>query len=232
MAITNVNTNTSGGTGSAILSSAGIGSGLNVDNIVTALVNDKKAGPQAQITAKATQTNALLTGLASLSSALGSLQSSLSTLTQTSTFASFNASLGDSTIGTTSTLASAQPGSYALVVQNLATAQKRASDAYASTAAVGDGALTLTVGANSASVAIGATDTVADIAAKINAAKDNPGVTATVVNGASGAQLLLSSSKTGVANGFSVSAGAGSSSGLSTLATKLNPAGANEATDA
>lgn len=232
MAITNVNTNTSGSTGGGILSSAGIGSGLNVDSIVTALVNDKKSGPQAQITAKATQTNALLTGLASLSSALGSLQSSLSTLTQTGTFASFNATLGDSTIGTTSTLASAQPGSYALVVQNLATAQKRASDAYASTAAVGDGSLTLSVGANSANIAIGATDTVADIAAKINAAKDNPGITATVVNGAGGAQLLLSSSKTGVANGFSVSAGSGSSAGLSTLATKLNTAGANEAADA
>ncbi len=230
MAISNVSTSSSPGSG--ILSSAGIGSGLDVKSIVTALVNARKAGPQAQITKKATQTNATLTGLASLSSVLNSLQTSLSTLTQTGTFASFSATLGDSTIGTTSTLASAQPGSYALVVQSLATAQKRASDAYASTAAVGAGSLTLSVGAGSVNVSIGATDTVAAIAAKINAAANNPGVTATVVNGAGGAQLLLSSSKTGVANGFSVSAGSGSSAGLSTLATKLNTAGANEAKDA
>lgn len=230
MAISSVSTNANPGGG--VLSSAGIGSGLDVNSIVTALVNAKKSGPQAAITTKATQTNALLTGLASLSSSLSSLQSSLSTLTQTSTFASFSATLSDSTLGTTSTLASAQPGSYALVVQNLATAQKRASDAYASTAAVGAGSLTLSVGANSSSLSISATDTVADIAAKINAASDNPGVTAAVVNGAGGAQLLLSSSKTGVANGFSVSAGSGSSAGLSTLATKLNTAGANEAKDA
>lgn len=230
MAISGVSGNTSAG--NAVLSSAGIGSGLDVESIVKALVDAKKSGPQSQITSKATQTNALLTGLASLSSVLSSLQSSLSKLTQTGTFASFGATLGDSAIGTTSTLASAQPGSYALVVQNLATAQKRASDAYTSTASVGAGSLTLAVGGNSTSISVGATDTVADIAARINAAQDNPGVTATVVNGASGAQLLLSSSKTGVANGFSVTADAGSSAGLSALATKLNTAGASEAKDA
>ncbi|MGA0586399.1 flagellar filament capping protein FliD [Dyella sp. KRB-257] len=230
MAISNVST--SGNPGSGILSSAGIGSGLDVKSIVAALVNARKAGPQAQITSKATQTNALLTGLTSLSSVLSSLQSSLFTLTQTSTFASFNATLADSTIGTTSTLSSAQPGSYALVVSKLATAQKRGSDAYAGTAAIGAGNLTLTVGANSSTVAISATDTVADIAARINAASGNPGVSATVVNGTSGAQLLLSSSKTGVANGFSISADGSSSAGLTTLANKLNTAGANEAKDA
>jgi flagellar hook-associated protein 2 len=43
---------------------------------------------------------------------------------------------------------------------------------------------------------------------------------------------MLSSSKTGVANAFSVSANATSSSGLQSLATALNTAGSNEAQDA
>ena len=118
------------------------------------------------------------------------------------------------------------------MVNNLAAAQKRASSAYGSTAAVGDGTLTLAVGSNSVDVAVSATDTISDIAAKINGASGNPGVEATVVNGANGAQLLLSSAKTGVANGFTVTAGSGSSSGLSTLATQLNTAGSSEAKDA
>lgn len=218
--------------GGAILSSAGIGSGLDVNSIVTALVNAKKAGPQAEITDRQTQTNAILAGLASLQGGLSSLQSALSKLTLTSTFQSFGATLADSTIGSATTLSSAQPGSYSLVVNNLATAQKRTSSAYVASAAVGAGTLTLAVGANSVDVAVSATDSISDIAAKINAASGNPGVQATVVNGASGAQLLLSSAKTGVANGFTVTAGAGSSSGLSTLATQLNTAGANEAKDA
>ncbi len=229
---TSSSSSTTSGTGSAVLSSAGIGSGLDVNSIVTALVNAKKSGPQAEITNRQTQTNAILAGLASLQGGLTSLQSALSKLTLTSTFQSFGATLADSTIGSATTLSSAQPGSYSLVVNNLAAAQKRASGAYVASAAVGAGTLTLAVGANSVDVAVSATDSIADVAAKINAASGNPGVNATVVNGASGAQLLLSSAKTGVANGFTVTASASSSSGLSTLATQLNTAGATEAKDA
>jgi flagellar hook-associated protein 2 len=218
--------------GAGILSSAGIGSGLNVDSIVTALVNAQKSGPQAQITNKATQTNALLTGLTSLNAGLTSLQSALSALTQTSTFSSYDAVLADTSIGTTSTLSNARPGSYALDVTQLATAQKRSSDAYSTTAAIGSGTLTLGVGSNSMNLAVSSTDTLSDIADNINSASNNPGVTATVIYGTSGAQLLLSSSKTGVANGFTVSANASSSSGLSALASKLGTAGSSEAQDA
>lgn len=217
---------------SGILSAAGIGSGLDVDSIVTALVNAKKAGPQAQITNKATQTNATLTGLASLTSALTSLQSALSALTKTSTFSSYNAALSDTTIGTTSTLSNAKPGNYGLDVTQLATAQKRSSDAYDKSAAIGSGTLTIGVGSNSLYVSVSDTDTLSDIASNINKASNNPGVTATVVYGANGAQLLLSSSKTGVANGFTVSANGTSSDGLAALATKLGTAGTNEAQDA
>jgi flagellar hook-associated protein 2 len=222
----------SAGGGPSTISSAGLGSGLDVNSIVTALVNAKKAASQTQITNKATQTNAILAGLTSLNSSLTSLQSSLSALTSTATFSSFNATLADSTIGTASAMSNAQPGTYTLAVSQLATAQKRSSDAYATTAAVGSGTLTIGVGTNSLSLNVSATDTVSDIAANINKASGNPGVTATVVYGAGGAQLLLSSSKTGVANGFSITAASGSSAGLGALATKLGTAGGSEAQDA
>ena len=45
---------------------------------------------------------------------------------------------------------------------------------------------------------------------------DNPGVTATIVNGTDGAHLVLSGSRTGVANGFTVS-GTGGDGGLAAL---------------
>ncbi|WP_426700491.1 flagellar filament capping protein FliD [Rhodanobacter sp. Col0626] len=234
---TGSSSNTGSGSGSSgstggVLSSAGIGSGLDVDAIVTALVNAKKTGPQTQITSKATQTNTTLTGLASLNSALTSLQSALSALTKTSTFSSYNAALADTTFGTTSTLSNAKPGNYALDVTQLATAQKRSSDAYDKSAAIGSGTLTIGVGANSFNLSVSATDTLSDIASNINGDSNNPGVTATVVYGAGGAQLLLSSSKTGVANGFTVSANATSSDGLSALASKLGAVGTSEAQDA
>jgi len=225
-------TDSSTGSGSGLITSAGIGSNLDVNTIVTALVNAKQSGPQAQITQQATQTSATLTGLASLQTALSSLQSALAALTQTSTFSSFNATLADTTIGTASTMSNAQAGSYTLDVTQLATAQKRSSDAYDKTAAIGSGTLTIGVGTDSLDLSVSATDTLSDIAANINKASGNPGVTATVVYGAGGAQLLLSSSKTGVANGFTISASGDSSAGLGALASQLATAGGNEAQDA
>ena len=229
---------TSGTTGSStggtsgLITAAGIGSKLDVNAIVNALVTAKQAGPQAQITRQATQTSATLTGLASLQSGLSSLQSALSALTQTSTFSSFNATLADATIGTTTTMSNAQAGSYTLDVTQLATAQKRSSAAYGQAAAIGSGTLSIGVGANSFNLSVSATDTLSNIAANINGASGNPGVTATVVYGAGGAQLLLSSSKTGVANGFTISADSASSAGLGALASQLGTVGSNEAQDA
>lgn len=227
---------TSTSSGSSTISSAGLASGLDVNAIVTALVNARKAASQQQITTRTTQTNSLLTGLSSLNSALGGIQTALATLTSVNTFSSYNATLtaqgSSSSIGTASTMSSAHAGSYTIAVSQLATAQKRASSAVASGTAVGQGTLSITVGSNTMNVAVSATNTLSDIATAINGSSTNPGVTATIVNGVNGQQLMLSSSKTGVANGFTVSANATSSAGLTSLATTLNTAGSNEAQDA
>ncbi|AHX14401.1 flagellar capping protein [Dyella jiangningensis] len=225
-----------GSGGSGTLSASGIGSGLDVNSIVTALVNARKAASQNQIDTRTKQTNNLLTGLSSLNSALGGIQSALASLSSVNTFNSYAGTLtpasGSSSIGTASTLSSAHPGTYTIAVSQLATVQKRTSDPVASGTAVGQGTLSITVGSSTMNVAVSATNTLADIASSINSSSSNPGVTATIVNGVNGQQLVLSSSKTGVANGFSISADATSSSGLQALATKLNTAGSNEAQDA
>jgi len=88
------------------------------------------------------------------------------------------------------------------------------------------------VGSKSINVSVSSTDTLSSIASSINNASNNPGVSATVVVGVNGSQLVLTSTSTGVANGFSVSASSDSSSGLSALATTLNTPGSNEASDA
>jgi len=222
----------SSGAGQAILSSAGIGSGLNVSSIVSALVNAAQAAPQTQITAATNQTNSLLGGLSTLNSTLTSLQSAVTALTSASTFNSYTATLADTTIGTATTLSDAKPGSYALQVTQLAAAQQRTGGVFASTAAVGAGTLDIAIGSNSVSVSVSSTATLSDIASAINSASGNPGVTATVINGTAGSQLLLSSNQTGVANGFTITAGSGSDAGLASLASSLNTAGGNEAKDA
>ncbi|WP_232821136.1 flagellar filament capping protein FliD [Dyella sp. C11] len=207
-----------------------------MSSIVTALVNARKAASQDQFTTRTTQTNNLLTGLSSLNSALGGIQTALATLTSASTFNSFTSTLtpqgSSSSIGTATTMSSAHAGSYTINVSQLATAQKRASNAIASGTAVGQGTLNITVGSTTMNLAVSATDTLSTIATAINNSTQNPGVTATIVNGTNGQQLMLSSSKTGVANAFTISANATSSDGLTALANTLNTPGNNEAQDA
>lgn len=217
---------------SSIISAAGIGSGLDVTAIVTALVNARKAASQSQIDTKTAAATAQISGLTALKSALSGVSSALATLTTDSTYGSYTATLADSSIGTTSTLTSAVPGQYAVNVSQLATAQKRTSAVYDTKAAIGAGTLTVGIGTASMDISVSATATMADIASAINASTSNPGVTATVVNGTGGSQLLLSSNKTGVANGYTVSSSSDSSSGLATFATALNTAGTTEAQDA
>jgi len=218
------------------LSAPGIGSGLNVSSIVSALVAARKAASQDQITTRTTQTTNLLKGLSSLNTSLGAIQTALATLSSASTFNSFTSTLtpqgGSSSIGTATTMSSAHAGSYTVSVSQLATAQKRASNVVAANTPVGQGTLNIKVGSSSMNLAVSATDSLSTIATAINNSSSNPGVTATIVNGANGQQLMLSSSKTGVANAFSISADATSSSGLLNLANTLNTAGSNEAQDA
>jgi flagellar hook-associated protein 2 len=226
---------TSSGSGGTI-SSPGLGTNLDVNSIVTALVNARQAAPQKQITNKTSMVNTTLGGLNTLNSALNALQSALSTLTSVNTFNSYNATLtaigSSNSIGTTSTISSARPGTYTVTVSQLATAQQRASDAYKSGSAVGAGTLSVTVGASTMNIAVSDTHSLSDIASAINKSSSNPGVTATIINGVNGQQLMLSSSKTGVVNAFTVSANATSSDGLLALASKLNTEGSNEPVDA
>lgn len=208
--------------GTGLLSSLGLGTGLDVNAIITALVNAQEAGPQAQITNQTNLDNNKIAGLTALQTTLSGVQSALNELTSASTYATYTTAFSNSSLGTASTLPDASPGTYSLNVTQLAAAQKSVSAAQASTATVGTGTLNISVGGKTMNVAVGATDTLSSIASNINNGSGNPGVTATIVAGVNGNQLVLTSTSTGSANAFSVSAGSGSSSGVSTLASALN----------
>jgi flagellar hook-associated protein 2 len=105
----------------------------------------------------------------------------------------------------TATAGSGAPaGTYNVTVSALATAQQLLSNPVAGST-IGTGTLQLSLGGSSFSVTVDSTDnTLQGLAAAINSASGNPGIAATVLQGASGAYLLLSSSQTGAANTIQV----------------------------
>ncbi|MFP3607318.1 flagellin hook IN motif-containing protein, partial [Paraburkholderia sp. SIMBA_053] len=88
-------------------------------------------------------------------------------------------------------------GSYSVAVSQVAASQALSSSAFTASQALGTGTLSLSLGSKSFDVSItSSNNTVAGIAAAINSATGNPGITATVVNGTDGAHLVLASSTT------------------------------------
>ena len=100
----------------------------------------------------------------------------------------------------------------------LASALKASSGAFTdSSTQIGTGTLTITVGGQAMNLSVdGSHGSLASIRDAINNASDNPGVSATIVNGTDGAHLVLSGTRTGAANGFTVSS-SGGDGGLAAL---------------
>ena len=125
--------------GSALITSTGIGSGLNVSAIVSELTTAEGAGQQAQITSHVTSLNAQISAFGTFNSALSTLQATLTPLETPSALAGFSASIADATVATATAGSDAVAGRYSLLVQNLATNATLTSApvANAATAAIG-----------------------------------------------------------------------------------------------
>jgi len=225
------------------ISSAGVGSGLDVNSIVTQLMAVEKQ-PLTRLQTAAATMQTQLSAFGQLQSFVSSLQDAAQPLYDAATFAQASTASSDAIAVGATTTTKAVPGIYSVSVSSLSATQSlvTAGTPFAdANATVGTGSMTIRLGtwnadrtaftpkAGSADVTIpiGASQsTLAGIRDKINAA--NAGVSATVVVDASGARLALQSTSPGEANGFRVTVADddttnADSSGLSRLA--FDPAG-------
>lgn len=183
------------------------GSVINVSELVSELVSAAQAPQEALITSQTESVTTEISALGTLQSALSTFQSSLASLDTPSAFNALTASSSDPTALAATAAPGAAAGSYTVVVSRLAQAEQLLSQAFTggANAAIGTGTLSLSLGGTSFNVTVDASDdTLAGIAAAINSASGNPGITATVLTGTDGAYLLLSSSLTGAANTIQV----------------------------
>jgi flagellar hook-associated protein 2 len=208
----------------ASITASGIGSGLDINNIVSQLVSAERAPTENRLNSKESLIQARLSAFGSLKSALTNFQSSLSTLKNADNYTKRTATISDSTVFSATTSASAAPGSYSVKVEQLATSHKIASQAYTdSNTSVGSGEMTFTINGESFSVAIADdANSLADIRDAVNTASDNSGVTASIINDQDGAHLVFSATKTGVENAVNIAVSNGASGDLSQLAYDTN----------
>jgi flagellar hook-associated protein 2 len=211
---------------SALITSTGIGSGLNIGAIVSSLTTAFGAAQTTQLTNQQTTLDAQVSAYGTFTAALDTLKLALPALEDPSQLAGFAATVADKNIATATTTSDAVAGQYSLQVNNLATSATLTSKPISSpAAAVGTGTLTIAVGARSTAIIVDTTDnSLAGIAAAINSAANNPGVTASIITTTSGSRLVLTGTATGAANAITVTP-SGGDGGLSALAfTQTQPA--------
>lgn len=208
----------------ATISSLGVGSGIDINSLVSQLVAAERAPKDSRLTREDARLTEEFSALALLKGAMSGLQSAATALRTPASLALSKAVVQDEQYYTAATSAEAVAGRYDIEVEQLATAARIGSDVYAGGAAspVGTGTLTITVGATSFSVAItSANDELAQVRDAINAAADNSSVRATLVGDANGSYLVLTGTATGADNDITVSA-SGADPGLQELVDDLN----------
>lgn len=210
----------------ATISSPGVGSGLDIKNIVSQMLALEQR-PLTQLQTAATSTRAQLSAFGQLKSQLANLQDQATRLATPGVWSALSASSSSSSAVTASVTTGALPGSFSVQVSQLASAQSVASSVIAADAELG-GKLTIALGqwadvdldpgtvdnpvftpkadTTAIEVDIEPGDTLEDVARKINQA--NAGVSATILRDTSGERLLVRASQTGEANGFRITAGA------------------------
>lgn len=196
------------------ISSIGIGSGLEVEDIISKLVALEKK-PLEGLQAKAEKIGTKVSSYAEIKSLVSTLQDATSKLALDSGWNTLAVKSSKDSAVSVSVSGIASATSFSVGVQKLAQSQTTVSTSISAGGSIGSGQLTLQLGswnagvftagtAAAVNVTVGASDTLAQVAAKIN--DSGSGVVATVLTDASGDRLMLRSKETGAVSGFRVTA--------------------------
>jgi flagellar hook-associated protein 2 len=192
-------------------SSATSGSGIDVTSVVNQIIESER-GPEQIWQQQRTQSQSESTVLSSMNTSLTSLSDKVTALNDFfGVLASKTATSSQTSILTASASSSAVSGNHLIVVTNLASTGTAYSDPLSdANTAFGSGTISFQIGSASHDIQVDSSnDTLSTLVTYIN--KQNWGVTASVVNDASGSRLAMVSNTTGDAGDITIT---GNTSGL------------------
>jgi flagellar hook-associated protein 2 len=181
------------------LTFTGIGSGLQVSEIVSAIVGAETAPYVSRSNKQQAEITTDISAVGALKSALENLTESITGLADADNFQLRTAQGSDGFVSLNASK-DAQIGNYSVKVDALAQSHKLMSGAIDSDEAVGEGTLNIAVADKNFDVTVSATDTLSDIRDAINDNVDNDLVIATIVTDDAGQHLIMTSKETGVEN--------------------------------
>ncbi|MBX2883453.1 MAG: flagellar filament capping protein FliD [Granulosicoccus sp.] len=182
-----------------MITSSGIGSGLDVESIITQLMAIERE-PLNNLALKQADLDIKISALGTIRSAVSELETAADDIGDTDKFGAFQAMSFDEDVFTVETAPGTNVENHAITVNSLAVAHQLASDPYPGG---GDSSITqqtysFSSGDESFDIVIdGTNDTLTGLRDAINDAADNTSISASVINLSDGSRLILSAKNTG-----------------------------------
>ncbi len=214
----------------ATMTSAGVGSGLNLEQIISSTLQAEYQPKAAKLNKTEDSLKVQLTGLGGIKSVLAKLQDVMKELGKTSLFENRTATTrqpsnakeeGD--LISVSASNTATPGAFNVEVSQLAKGSRAVSSAgatFASSSAVvsaSGGTMTFKAGTKTFDITVAAGATLEEIRQQANKSKDNFGVSVNIINTGGSSQLVVTSNVTGTGKDLEIT---GSSAEFDKITTK------------
>ncbi|MNG89504.1 Flagellar hook-associated protein 2 [compost metagenome] len=197
------------------ITSAGAGSGIDLESVITASIAAKKAQLQQPITTKQNSTNITLSGIGQLKSSLTAFTDILDTLSKPGAFnkRAINITQNkDDPVLKMESKSGGSNGQYNITVNKLAQTSRQEGifDSSTTPLVTQDGQLTFKAGDKEFTVDVKAGDTLQNIRKRINNHGDNFGLSANIVNTADGkAKFIIDSGVSGDGKDLTISGNTG-----------------------
>jgi len=212
----------------AAITSAGVGSGLDLESIIQATVNAEDLPRVQRFEKTKTRLSVELSGLGAVKSSLSAFQDIVKKLAELENFTKRSNTITQPASGDVISVASndtATPGNFNIKVNQLAQGSRATTNAAftspSDVVSANGGKLTIAAGAKTFDIDIAAGATLEEVRSAINNSADNFGVSVNIINtgGASSeSKLVITSSVTGAGNDLTITSDTAELDSLSTAA--------------
>ncbi|MGY2258365.1 flagellar filament capping protein FliD [Pseudomonas sp. SDO55104_S430] len=194
---------------------SGIGSNIDTQKIVQALVDAERVPKQTQINTQTLKATTTLSSIGKIQAALDAFRGALTTMGTDNSLRGLITSSSDEKVATMTAGNGASTGSFALVVTQLASASKLATSTFAggASAVVNKGAtpttLTISQSGKDYDLSIPPGATLQQVRDSLNTQFSTAGLSANILTDASGSRLVLTSTTMGVGSDLTLSGNSG-----------------------
>ncbi|HHF3196459.1 TPA: flagellar filament capping protein FliD [Vibrio diabolicus] len=175
----------------------GMSGGMDINSMVSKIVDAERVPKQQRIDNERTTINASISAYGRLRESLDTMKNLMANFRQEKAFAVRTVETTDDNIVSATATTDAIAGKYAIDVLQLAQSHKVASDVLPEDAKFGPGKLQISLGGDTFNVNVRSSSKLADVVRGINGSKDNPGVRASLINDVEGPRLILASNLSG-----------------------------------